>query len=247
MQDEAYQAEYDKARAELDAAAEKKPVTTDVKQEPIVEVKTETKEEPAKTEQDQIEQLKKDLESKTKALNDTKAWGTKNAQALREFERQRELQQREAERPKILEANPELEAAIRHVTNDPKPQIEREKAADDWKTTVRSAIPDIDELLTDEEFQKDLTERKTKSEGGWVSPIEAIRDMNAAIRARDERIITKKFLAESKKLSEKTAMSVPSSRGQTSVSQNDDDAEVKRIKNMSPSEFAKEVKRVKGL
>jgi hypothetical protein len=246
MQDEAYQAEYDKARAELDAAATGKPAAITEKQEPVAEVKTDV-EEPAKTEQDPVEQLRKELESTRKALSDTKAWGTKNAQALREFERQQEMTRREAERPKILEANPELEAAIRHVTSDPKPEIEREQAQEDWKDTVRSAIPDIDELLNDEEFQKALTDRKNQSQGGWENPLEAIRDMTAEIRARDERIIAKRFLAESKKLGEKTAMSVPSSKGQTSVSQNDDDAEVKRIKNMSPAQFALEVKRVKGL
>jgi hypothetical protein len=246
MQDEAYQAEYDKARAELDAAATK-GATTEVKQEPVTEVKTEEKVETANTEPDPIEKLTRELESTRKALNDTKAWGTKNAQALREFERKRELQEREASRPQILEANPELEAAIRHVTSDPKPQIERENKQESWKEMVRGAIPDIDELLNDEEFQKALTERKSKSEGGWESPIEAIRDMTAEIRARDERIIAKRFLAESKKLGEKTAMSVPSSGGKTTVTQSDDDAEVKRIKNMSSAEFAKEVKRVKGL
>lgn len=247
-QDKAYQEEYDKARAELDAAAAGvKPEVITEKQEVKTEDKTEVK-EPVKTEsEDPVEQLRKELESTKKALNDTKAWGTKNAQALRELERQRELQQREAERPQILEQNPELEAAIRHVTNDPKPRIEAEQSEEVWKSTVRSAIPDIDELLADEDFQKALAERKGKAEGGWLSPIEAIRDMTAEIRIRDERIIAKRFLAESKKIGEKQAMSVPSNGGKTAVSQSDEDAEVKRIKNMSAADFAKEVKRVKGL
>jgi hypothetical protein len=247
MQDKAYQEEYDKARAELDAAAEKKTVTTESQEKPKEEPVKEDSKEPV-TEPDPIEKLTRELESTRKALNDTKAWGTKNAQALRELERQRELQQREAERPKILEANPELEAAIRHVTSDPRPQIEQEQSLEAWKDTVNRAIPDIEELLnTDEEFKQAVIARKAKSENGWADPLEAIRDMTAEIRARDERIIAKRFLAESKKISEKTAMSVPSEKGKTSVAPNDDDAEVKRIKNMSPSEFAREVKRVKGI
>jgi hypothetical protein len=129
QQDEAYQREYDEALAKLEAGtspdeiipkpAEAEPeVKAEEKQEPVAEKKPEAV-EPEKAEPDPLKELREKAEKLEKALKDTQAWGTRNAQELAELRKERERQQREAQKPQILEQQPELEEAIRFVTHDP--------------------------------------------------------------------------------------------------------------------------------
>jgi hypothetical protein len=50
---------------------------------------------------------------------DNQAWATKLAQEAAQLKREREQREREAKKPAILDANPELAEAIRYVAQDP--------------------------------------------------------------------------------------------------------------------------------
>jgi hypothetical protein len=92
---------------------------------------------------DPLEELRARLEKAEKIAADNKAWGTKQAQELAAIKREREQQQREASKPQILDANPELADAIRYVANDPAPQQQQEQRANQWQEMVATAHPGI--------------------------------------------------------------------------------------------------------
>lgn len=256
--DEQYQKEYEAAAAALEAAAQGKPVATtaepEVKTEPVAEpVKEEVKaEEPATQPEekpvDPVEELRLKLEKAEKALKDTQAWGTKNAQQLARIQRERELAQREANKPQILEQNPELAEAIRYVASDPAPQIQAEQKQQEWLAIVDRAHPGIFSADIDPELENAILARREKGGADWSDPLVAIAEITAEKLAHAERQIGKRFAAEAAKLQQKSAMSVPGAGSSAVTAQPVDKAleEVNRIMNMSSAEFEKEVRRVKG-
>lgn len=257
MSDQAYQEEYNKALAALDAAANGKTEATtapEVKAEPVAEpakepVKTdEPAKQPDSKPADPVEELRLELEKTKKALKDTQQWGHKNAEELKRIQRDRELAQREASKPPILDANPELEQAIRYVASDPAPQIQQEQRLAQWQGAVAAAHPDIEQLLADEEFNKAVIARRDTVGADWLDPIVAIREITAEKLAHTERQIGKRFASEAAKLAQKSAMSVPGAGSSAVTTQPTDKAleEANRIMKMSDAEFAKEVRRVKG-
>lgn len=242
--DEQYKKEYDEAIAKLDGTAEEEATTPP---EEIPEPETEPVIEEIKAEEDPLAELRTKLEKTEKALNDTKAWGTKNAQRLAEIERQNIEQQRAQAKPEILDANPELADAIRYVTQDPTPQHKIERQMQDWQAIVQTAHPGIFDLSIDPELEAVLVAKREALGEAWHDPLIAIREITAEKLAFTERQVGKRFAIESAKQSQKSAMSVPGAGGSANRTAPDTDQEaVQRIQKMSDADFAKEVRRVKG-
>lgn len=251
MSDEEYKKEYDAALAELDKSESKEdsiPASTEVKAEEAPkqeEVSTDDKSE-EKT-PDEVEELRKKLEIAEKRVKDTQAWGSKNAARLAELENERLLAQRSQNKPTILDANPELEDAIKYVTSDPAPEIERSKKDAEYLDIITTAHPDIFSEDLDKDLQDALEKRLTEIGDERLNPIVAIREITNIKLAFAEQQISKRFEVEAEKQKKKSAMSVPSQGGSVDrTPANKDLEEANRIVNMSDAEFAKEVKRVKG-
>lgn len=253
---EDYQKEYDAAAAALEAAASGTPVVPEVitaptpEPEKAPEVTPEPVLEPGKP-VDELAELKERLAKAEKIAHDNHVWGTKNAQRLAEIERERQQREREASKPPILEANPDLADAIRYVASDPAPQQEaaqrQTEQQQQWKQTIETAIPGAFDENLDPELFAALAARRDAPGADWTNPLNVIRDITAEKLAFAERQVGKRFAAEAAKQAEKSAMSVPGSGGGgTRAATNPDLEAVQRIQNMSDAEFAKEVKRVKG-
>mgnify|MGYP003499320476 FL=1 len=236
-----YQQEYDKAAAELDAAA--KPAIT----EPAQEVEAPKEVQEVAPPVDELAELRAQLAKTEKMAKDNQAWATRNAQEVAQLRREKEQQQREASRPAILDANPELADAIRHVVSDPAPRQQEQEKQDLWAQTVDKAHPGIFSVDIDPELEKDLVQRLDQLGEAKSNPLEAIRVITEGKLAHAERQIGKRFAAEAAKLAQKSAMSVPGA-GRSSAPAPVDAAlaEVQRFQNMSDAEFQKEVRRVKG-
>lgn len=256
--DEQYQKEYDAAAAALEAAANGQTVATtaepEVKTEPIaetpaVEVKTEDPAtQPEVKHEETAEELRIRLEKAEKALKDTQAWGTKKAQELARIQRERELAQREASKPQILETNPEIEDAIRYVVSDPTPQIHAEDKRNEYLEIVDKAHPGIFSADADPELVDAILARQKTGGADWSDPLVAIAEITAEKLAHAERQFSKRFEAEAAKLQQKSAMSIPTASSTPVAPQqaNKQIEEVNRIMKMSDAEFAAEVRRVKG-
>lgn len=267
MTDEEYRQEYEKAAAELDAAAkattargadgrfvkeEAQPPVPEAKQPPEPAVETakepekEQAKEPAKVE-DPLAELRTRLEKAEKMARDNQAWATKAAQEAAALRREREMEQRAKAKPAILDANPELADAIRYVASDPVPQQPDPSAQ--WAQVVDKAHPGILRLPDDDELVKSIASRAQREQEAWNDPLEAIRIITEEKLAHAERQVGKRFAAEAAKLSQKSAMSVPGAGAGSGAKAPIDAqlAEVQRIQNMSQSDFEKEVRRVKGL
>lgn len=257
VKDEEYQKEYDKAAAELDAAAtattargaDGKFTKTD-NLEVVEQEKKPDAPESAKTEEvDPLAELRARLEKTEKIAKDNQAWATRMAQEAAQLRKEREAAQREANKPAILDANPELAEAIRYVAKDPAPQHQEEVRQQEWQSAVERAHPGIFDTSIDPDLEKAISER-FKALGADVNdPLVAIREITAEKLAFTERQVGKRFAAEAAKQAKVSAMGVPGAGAGGSSSRTTPDAglaEVERIKNMSDAEFAKEVRRVKG-
>lgn len=247
---EIYKKEYDEALAKLEGTAEEEATTPEPEPEPESTPEPEKKPviEEVKTEEpDPLAELRAKLEKTEKALNDTKAWGTKNAQRLAEIERRNIEQQREQAKPEILDANPELADAIRYVTQDPTPQHKIERQMQDWQAMVQTAHPGIFDLSIDPELESALVAKREALGEAWFDPLIAIREITAEKLAFTERQVSKRLAAEAAKQSQKSAMSVPGSGGSANRTAPDTDQEaVQRIQKMSPADFEKERRKVLG-
>ena len=241
--DQQYQKEYDEAAAALDAAAAgKKPEAIT---EPVKVVEPAESPDPAV---DPLAEIRAELEKTQKALKDTQSWGTKQSQRLAEIERERQQQQRDATKPAILDANPELADAIRYVANDPAPQQKANDTQNQWQAIVASAHPGIFDVSIDPDLEKAIVARRDAVGNDWHDPLVAIREITAEKLAHTERIVGQRYAAESAKLAQKSAMSVPGAGVSTGnrAAPTAAQEEVERILKMSDADFAKEVKRVKG-
>ena len=249
VEDTEYQKEYDAAAAALEAAAT--ATTADagqVAKVDLVEPKTTPEPEPAKAEDDPLADIKARLEKAEKVARDNQAWATKQSQENAQFRREREQQQREASKPAILDANPELAEAIRHVVSDPEQRNQAQDQQAQWQAMVDRAHPGIFSTDIDPELEKSLMTRLQGLGESLQDPLIAIREITEEKLAHAERQIGKRFAAESAKLQQKSAMSVPGAGagGSRQAAPDPALAEVQRIQSMSDSDFAKEVRRVKG-
>lgn len=254
MTDEEYQKEYDKAAAELEAAANpttaRGPDGKFTKAEPE-KVPEEPKKdpEPAKTEPepDPLAELRAKVEKTEKALKDTQAWGTRNAQELAQLKKEAQERERQAKRPQILDVNPELEDAIKYVVPTPEtpavdPQVK-------WREAIETAHPGIFDKDIDPELEKALLARFASVGERIQDPLIAIREITAEKLAHTERLIGKRFAAESAKSAQKSAMSVPGAGagGAKTAPADPDLEEANRILNMTSAQFEKERRKVLGL
>ena len=251
MEDTEYQKEYDAAAAALDAAAQATPArdaegkfsAPEKEADPIEPVKEQA---PAS---DPMAELTARVEKAEKIARDNQAWATKAAQEAAQLRRERENERREASKPTILDANPELADAIRYVTQDPAPAQQRDMQAQQWQNVIDKAHPGIFSNDLDPELLKSLETRLSAlDDNARQDPILVIREITEEKLAHAERNIGKRFAAESAKLAQKSAMSVPGAGSGGGVKSSTDAAleDVRRFQNMTDAEFAKEVRRVKG-
>lgn len=262
MDEAEYQREYDKAAAEFEAraagttapAVQRADDGTFAKPEPEAQaVQPEAKQEPqapaepvTPAEPDPLADIRSQLEKTQKALKDTQAWGTKSAQELAALKKESDERKRQESRPAILDANPELEAAIRHVMpQQPEPQ---QDTGAQWKAVVSAAHPGIFDTSIDPELEQALMKRLDALGEQVQDPLIAIREITEEKIAHTERQIGKRFAAEAAKSAQKSAMSMPGAgAGSAQPAPQDADLAAKnRILNMSPAEFEKERRRVMG-
>ena len=250
MTDEEYQAEYEKAAKELEngkpeTEAKAEPVKTE-EAKPEVKAKETKAEETKPAEVDPLQELREKSEKLEKQLKDTKAWATKNAQELAAIKRAQEEREREASRPAILDANPELEAAIRYVNPPPPPNFDERNAQ--WQQIIDKAHPGIFDKNIDPELESALVTRLQALGEEIQDPLIVMREISKEKEAYAERMIGKRFAMESAKAAQKNAMAVPvAGAGGARTAPQDSDLEAKnRILNMSPAEFEKERRRVIG-
>jgi hypothetical protein len=265
--DEEYKQEYEKAAAELEAAAqattargpdgrftkasqvqEETPAPKQVEEKPVEAAKEPEKEqvaEPAKVE-DPLAELRARLEKAEKMARDNQAWATKAAQEAAALRREREAEERAKTKPAILDQNPGLADAIRYVAADPASQEPDPQVT--WKQAIEKVHPGIFQIPDEDELVKSVLSRASAEAQAWADPLEAIRIITEEKLAHAERQVGKRFAAEAAKLAQKSAMSVPGAGAGSGVKPSVDVqlAEVQRIQNMSPAEFEKEVRRVKG-
>lgn len=270
------QKEYDEAMAKLEAGeqpttsrapdgkfakAEEKPAETEVTKEaapevPKAEAAEPTNEEAKPAEPDPLEALRaeiakrdEELAKRDKALKDTQAWATKNAQELAAIRREKEQQQREAAKPQILQQHPELEEAIRYAAIDPEQEAakEQQRRHQEWAAVIDRAHPGIFAAEADPELIDALVKRRDAPDSGWDDPLIAIRDITAEKLAYAERQTAKKLKVEAEQRAQKSAMSVPGAGATVpKTGKPSEQDEAKRIQSMSPAEFEKERKRVLG-
>lgn len=250
--EEQYQIEYDAAMAQMDAAAGVTPTATTAEVASVVAKSASTEvvaPDIAKTDPEatpDLATLRDELEKTRKALKDTQAWGTKNAQRLAEVDRERSQREREATKPQILDLNPELADAIRYVAEEPV-QRQPERQVKSWQNIVQAAHPGIFDTSIDPELENILVARREALGPDWHDPIIAIREIAKEKIAFAERQVGKRFAVESAKLSQKSAMSVPGTGGGSArAPASSADDETQRILKMSDAQFAREVRRVKG-
>ena len=243
VEDTEYQKEYDKAAAALDAAdtSTTAPVEPEITPDPIPE--------PEKVEAvDPLADIKARLEKSEKVAKDNQAWATRQAQENAQLRREKEQREREVSRPAILDENPELADAIRHVVNDPAPVNHALDKQAEWQSIVDKAHPGIFSKDIDPELESALMTRLSGLGDEVNDPLIVIREISEGKLAFAEQQVGKRFAAESAKLEQKSAMSVPSAGagGGRQAPPDDALAEVNRIQNMSDADFQKEVRRVKG-
>lgn len=239
MSDTEYQKEYDAAMAKLEADASGKSTTTASTTTSEAKTTDAPLAKDAKTEAPDIaaemERLRKETESNAKALKDTKAAFTRTSQELAALKREKEQEKHAAARPAILDANPGLEEAIRHVKPDPKPDPMAQVAG-----VIEKAIPDLERMLDDAEF-KAKVDAARPSDGAWADPLIAIRDITA-VRSdfiRDKAVSTARadFEKKSKKLG---AMEVDGGTGGAGGSDTKQVDAAKAVWAMSATDFAKQ-------
>lgn len=268
MQDDAqYQREYDEALAKLEAGASIDDITpprnedgtfakaeeaevkpeAEATPEPVAEPEVKPEEKPAI---DPVEELRLKLEKAEKALKDTQAWGTKNAQRLAELERERERQQREASKPAILEQAPELEDAIRYVTQDPQQEQAKiqQQQREQWMAAIDAVHPGIFSLPDEDELVQAVAAKAQTLGEQWFDPLVAIREITAEKLAHHERQSAKRMQAELEKSAKKSAMSVPGAgSGTVNAAPIDSQKELAdRYLKMSSVEFEKERRKILG-
>lgn len=226
--------EYDKAYQE-----EMKRLEAGAKETP-------KKEEPDKPITPEKDVSKADLEKLEKALKDTQRWAHQNAAEVSRLKKEAEERKRTESRPAILDANPGLEDAIKHVVPTPEPKSKDEI----WVETVQRVIPDVESLLTDQSFHAKAKARQAELGEAWMDPLIASRELSdlRAVHMRDQALqgaveqARKDFEEKSQK---RSAMAVPGGSGAKPAPKVVDDG-VERYRTISDAEFRKERAKVMG-
>lgn len=242
-----YQEAYQATMKELDAAAgvTSAPATTE---ESAAETEVETQEE-----QDPVAKRFAELEEKTarqeKALKDTQRAFHASQKELSALRKQREAEALAASRPALLDNVPGLEEAVRHVTQTSDEMTPQQQDAV-WFDSVQGAIPELEDLLADEDFEKAATARREELGDEWRNPIVAIRELGALrtrhIVAKQVEAVTAKARADAAKThKELLALRVPGGSGRGSVERAADKS-VEAVWAKTPQEAEMERQRVLG-
>lgn len=252
-----YKRQYDEAAAKLDAAAEPAitaPVevaapaspaaTTETPATPAAEVAP-----PAEaTAPDPMAELTARLERAEKMVKDNQAYATRMAQEAAQLRRQQDAREREAAKPAILDANPELADAIRYVAADPAPAQEQADYRTAYQSVIERAHPDAFAEAMPKELQDAIASAWEGLGDGAQDPLNVVRVITEQKLAHVERLNGQRLAAEVAKQNQISAMSVPSP-GASSVAVAPVDAQLalaQRIHNMTDREFEAEAKRVRG-
>lgn len=231
---EAYDAEMKRLEAEANPSTTSEE-STETPAEVVAEVEEET---PKPSVEDQLKEIREVNERLTKEARDNKAWATRNAQELARLKKDREAEERQRNRPAILDDVPGLEEAIKHTAAPAAAQPQQQ-----WGESVAKAIPDIDEHLADPGFFQKAQEIRSRLGEDWNDPLIAIRELsNARAEHLRESAVSKAVeqakrdhAAKAKKLG---AMGVPGGSGKPAAAKTEED-EAERIRNMSNDDFDK--------
>jgi hypothetical protein len=213
-----YQEAYDKEMQRLEAGDPKEPPKEEPKEEPKEPI---TLEKPDET--------KQRLESLEKALKDTQAWGTRTSQELARLKKEREVEKHASTRPPILDQTPGLEDAIKHVATVPE-----RPSQENWLMSVSQAIPDVEQLLGNQEFHSKAQQKRMEFGTEWDNPLIAIRELstlkaehlkNQAVSVAVEKAREQARQDFESKAKKKTAMSVPGGSGGRDSTKTQDDAQ----------------------
>lgn len=198
----------------------------------------------AEPEGETIEHVKARLEAAEKALRDTKAWGTQKAQEAARYRKEQEESQRAAARPQILDANPDLADAVRYVQADDavRRDMQAQENAETWQEIIRAAVPDIDDMLDNADFESAIKQRAKNVD--WHNPIIAIREINAEIR---QRAIAQAQAAQqsAKADTKRSAAIIPTGGSRQAIKPTTaDDDMLRKFQNMSDDEIAREARKI---
>lgn len=243
-----YQEAYQAAWAELDAKAgvTTDPATTDAEAEAAGEEDA--------TEVDPVAKRFEELETKAarqeKALKDTQRAFHASQKELAALRKQREEEARAASRPALLDNVPGLEDAVRHVTQTASEEMTPARLDAVWFDSVQGALPDLEELLNDEGFEKAAAARRDELGDEWRNPIVAIRELGALrtqhVMAKAVEEATARARADAaKNHKELLALRVPGGSGRGSVERAADKS-VDAVWKMTPQEAEIERQRVLG-
>lgn len=228
-----YQKEYDEAMKKLEAG---EPFTS-TDEPAIADESTDT------SKPDEVQTLKEQVARQDKALKDTQRWGHENATKLAKLEREHAEELRNKNRPPILDANPGLEDAIRHVS--PKEEQPVQNNEPNLAYILENAVPGLDKLLENEDFQSKFIEVRDKQPDAWRDPLVAIRDVTNLVMqtTRDQAVAKaqKDFNSKQKKLE---SMSVPGGSGGSDSTKEVNEA--KAVWDLSDADFAKMRRKAMG-
>lgn len=182
------------------------------------------------------DEVAKRLASVEKALADTQRWAHQNAAEVKRLKKEAENREHAANRPEILDSNPGLEEAIRHVSGAPKTKDE----AGNWLDTVNAALPDLEAMLESPDFRTLAQQKRTEMGSEWNDPIAATRELGKLqAKYQSEQAVATAVEAARKdfalKQKKSTAMQVPSGGGSKAPAAAV--SEVDRINRMSDADF----------
>ena len=180
-----YQAAYEAEMKRLETGEQPTaPAKAEPTAEPAASTISEGEQQTTESEQpDRFAELEAKLARQEKALKDTQRAMHQKAQELADLKRQREAEVRAANKPPVLDANPGLEDAIRYVAQPAQAEPSPQNLDQLWFSAVSGAIPDIDTLLADKDFEKAAyAKREELGADEWKNPVVAIRELNAIAR-----------------------------------------------------------------
>lgn len=233
---------YDKEMQRLEAEASDKG-------KPEVKAETTSKAEVADEATPDNTELTARLEKAEKAIKDTQRWGHQNAAEAKRLREELENRKRSESRPAILDANPGLEDAIKHIADTPKDDKASKEGK--WLESVGMAVPDLETLLSDPAFEQKAKARRDQIGQDWENPLIAIREItdlkvshlrDKAVTAASEQA-RKDFETKAKK---RVGMEVPGGSGGKDSQRSTDDSEAQRWASMSSADFAKARSKVMG-
>ena len=241
-----YQEAYQAAWKELDAESGTKtePVITDAKAAATDE----------EVEPDLVAKRFEELEAKAarqdKALKDTQRAFHASQRELADLRKQRQADELAASRPALLDDVPGLEAAVRHLTQTSSQELTPQQQDAVWFDSVQGAIPELEELLADEGFEKAATARRDELGDEWRNPIVAIRELGA-LRTRHvmakavDEARAKAQADAAKNHKDLLALRVPGGSGRATTERAVDKS-VDAVWKMSPVDAERERQRVLG-